>query len=205
MLDISVIVPVYNSEKYIEKCLDSLVSQTIKSYEIIIVNDGSTDDSLKLIKKYKNNNIKIISTKNNGIGVARNTGLKHAKGKYVAFVDSDDYVSPLFLEKMLNTAISKNADIVICDMYKVFDHDMLKDDKITFKNGNIRDNKEQLINIPLGPCGKLFSKTILTSLFAENLKYEDVPFVVSALLNSKNTIKLNEYLYYYIKRNNLNG
>lgn len=198
MLDISVIVPVYNSEKYIEKCLDSLVSQTIKSYEIIIVNDGSTDGSLNLIKKYKNNNIKIISTKNNGIGVARNTGLKHAKGKYVAFVDSDDYVSSLFLEKMLNTATSKNADIVICDMYKVFDADTLKDNKITFKNGNIKDNKEQLINIPLGPCGKLFSKTILTSSFAENLKYEDVPFVVSALLNSKNTIKLNEYLYYYI-------
>ena len=200
---ISVIVPVYNSAKYLNKCLDSLVSQTIKSYEIIIINDGSTDDSLEIIKKYINiyNNIKLISTQNNGIGIARNIGLKQAKGEYVTFVDSDDYVSNDFLEKMLKNAIVSKADIVVCDMYKVFNNKIVKNDKIEFNSGMIKENQEQLIKIPLGPCGKLFSKDILTISFAENLKYEDVPFVINALLNSKNTIKLDDYLYYYVIHN----
>lgn len=199
MIDVSVIVPVYNASRYLSKCLDSLISQTIESYEIIIINDGSTDNSLEIINNYKNNEkVKIISTKNNGIGIARNNGLKQAKGKYVLFVDSDDYVSEDFIEKMLQKATEETADVVICDMYRVFDDTKIKSDKIKFGDGTINNEKNQLLNIPLGPCGKLFLKEILTTNFAENLKYEDVPFVINALVNSKNTVKLNEYLYYYV-------
>lgn len=199
MIDVSVIVPVYNASKYLSKCLDSLISQTIESYEIIIINDGSTDNSLEIINNYKSNKkVKIISTKNNGIGIARNKGLKQAKGKYVLFVDSDDYVSEDFIEKMLQKVAEENADVVVCDMYRVFDGIEIKSDKIEFNDGVIKNEKEQLLNIPLGPCGKLFSKEILTINFAEKLKYEDVPFVINALINSKNTVKLNEYLYYYV-------
>lgn len=199
MIDVSVIVPVYNASKYLPKCLDSLVSQTIESYEIIIINDGSTDNSLEIINNYKlNKKVKVISTQNNGIGISRNNGLKQAKGKYVLFVDSDDYVSEDFIEKMLKKATLENADIVICDMYRVFDDAKIKNDKIEFNDGIIKNEKEQLLNIPLGPCGKLFLKEILTINFAEKLKYEDVPFVINALINSKKTVKLNEYLYYYV-------
>ena len=111
---ISVIVPVYNSAKYLNKCLDSLVSQTIKSYEIIIINDGSTDDSLEIIKKYINiyNNIKLISTQNNGIGIARNIGLKQAKGEYIAFIDNDDEYDKNLIRDNLKLIVDNNADIV---------------------------------------------------------------------------------------------
>lgn len=200
MVKISVIVPVYNSSKYLDKCIDSLVNQTIKSYEIIIINDGSTDNSLDIINKYKKNNsmIKVISTKNNGIGTARNIGLNNSSGKYVAFVDSDDYVACDFLEKVYKKAISSKADVVVCNMYRVINKEVIKSKEIKFNDGTIKDSKTQLINIPLGPCGKLFLKENLTVPFAEKLKYEDVPFVVNALLNSKNTVKLDNYLYYYV-------
>lgn len=199
MIDVSIIVPVYNSAPFLAKCLDSLISQSIESLEIIIINDGSTDDSLKIINNYKakKNKINLISTKNNGIGVARNIGLKQAKGKYITFVDSDDYISDNFVEEMLLKAKQTNADIVVCDMYKTFNHNLTKSDPIKFESGNLEHQPKQLLDIPLGPCGKLFSKKILKTAFAENLKYEDVPFVSNALLNSKNTVKLDKYMYYY--------
>lgn len=199
MIDISVIIPAYNCDKYINKCLDSLETQTINNFEIIVINDGSTDNTLNVLSNYskRNNNIKVIDTPNNGIGAARNLGLKKSTGKYLIFVDADDYVSPNYLEKMLKKAKEDKADVVVCDMYKVFMDKVVEDEKIVFKDGNIKNNKEQIINIPLGPCGKLFSKSIIKTNFAENLKYEDVPFVFDSIINSSNTVKLNEALYYY--------
>ena len=203
MIDVSIVVPVYNSEKYLERCLSSLFSQTYNNYEVVIINDGSTDNSLNIINKYKeNNNIKIINTKNNGIGIARNIGLENAQGKYITFVDSDDYISKKYVEELLNCAEKNKADIVICDMYKYINRNEIKCPSISFNDGDITSNKEQIINIPLGPCGKLFKKHILTKGFAEHLKYEDVPFVINALTNSKRTVKLNEYLYYYVIHGN---
>lgn len=205
-IKVSVIVPVYNSEKYLKKCMDSLVNQTLKDIQIIVINDGSQDNSKDILdmylKKYSKK-LKVISTKNNGIGMARNLGLKHAKGDYVFFVDSDDYIAQDALEIMYNTAINKNSDLVICDMYRVFnDVDVKKSESIIFSDGSLKENQTQLITIPLGPCGKLFSREILTIGFAENLKYEDVPFVVNALNNSKKTVKQNSFLYYYVIHSN---
>lgn len=203
-IKVSVIVPVYNAEKYIEKCVESLVNQTLKDIEIIIINDGSTDNTLNILNKLsKSSSIKVMTTKNNGIGITRNNGLKKAKGDYIFFLDGDDYIENNALELMYNAAISKKADIVICDMYKVFnDNKVKKSLKIDFCDGDLKENKAQLIQIPLGPCGKLFKREILKNSFAENLKYEDVPFVSSAINESKNTIKLNKPLYYYVIHSN---
>lgn len=198
---VSVIVPVYNAENYIKECADSLVNQTLQNIEIIFINDGSKDKSLDILKEYSKkykSKIRIISTKNNGIGITRNTGLIEAKGEYIYFVDSDDYIALDCLDKMYKIAEEEKADLVISDMYRIYnDKDIKETEKITFNNGSLIDNKNQLIQIPLGPCGKLFKKDIITTKFAEKLKYEDVPFVASAIKNSKNTVKYNEFLYYY--------
>ena len=99
-VDISIIVPVYNSYKYLNKCIDSLINQTKKEIEIIIINDGSTDDSEKIIKSYKDDRIKYYKNKTQGIGKTRNFGIKKACGKFLMFIDSDDYIALDCCEKM---------------------------------------------------------------------------------------------------------
>ena len=118
MIKVSVIVPVYNVEKYLEKCLDSLVNQTLKEIEIIIVNDGSPDNSHKIIDKYtkKYKNIKAYLKENGGLSDARNYGLKKASGEYIAFLDSDDFVKEDMYQKMYEKAKSGNFDMIVCDL-----------------------------------------------------------------------------------------
>ena len=110
---VSIIVPVYNVEKYLEKCLDSLVNQSLHDIEIICVNDGSKDDSLDILEKYakKDSRIKIINKQNQGLSAARNDGLKVAAGEYVGYVDSDDWVDLNFYEKLYESAKKYNAEI----------------------------------------------------------------------------------------------
>lgn len=117
---VSVIVPIYNSENYLNRCLDSLVNQTLKNIEIILVNDGSKDNSLHICKEYsKNDNrIKIIDGENSGVSIARNKGLDIAEGEYVGFVDSDDYIDLNTFEEMYKIANEKNVDIVVCNFYR---------------------------------------------------------------------------------------
>ncbi len=119
--DLSLIVPVYNAEKYLKKCLDSLCNQkTSYQYEIIAVNDGSTDSSLEILEEYKreNQNIRIITQKNQGISAARNIGIENAYGQYIGFVDNDDFVTENYCEVLLKKAFEKNADIVKCGHFR---------------------------------------------------------------------------------------
>lgn len=117
-IKVSVIVPVYNTARYLEQCLNSILNQTLKEFEIICVNDGSTDDSAKILEKYsqKDKRIVVINQENAGVSVARNAGLNCAKGRYIAFVDSDDYIKKNFLEVLYTTAVSTEADITACDI-----------------------------------------------------------------------------------------
>ena len=117
MAKISVIIPVYNCEKFIEKCLQSLVNQTLTDIEIILVNDGSTDNSQKIIEKFSDTRIKLINKKNGGQSSARNVGLDVANGEYIGFIDSDDWVDSDFFEKLYNTAKKYNADISISNFF----------------------------------------------------------------------------------------
>ncbi|MEI3161840.1 MAG: glycosyltransferase [Lachnospirales bacterium] len=111
---ISIIVPVYNAEKYICQCMDSLVNQTLESIEIIAIDDGSTDNSLNILEKYKNNDsrVKIICQKNSGASVARNKGLEMAQGDYIFFLDADDYIDNSAFSAMYENAIKYNVDII---------------------------------------------------------------------------------------------
>lgn len=116
MIKVSVILPVYNEEAYLAKCLDSICGQTLKEIEIICVDDGSTDASLSILRAYeqKDSRIKVITQKNQYAGVARNRGMKEAAGKYLSFLDSDDFFDENMLEKMYDRAENMEADIVIC-------------------------------------------------------------------------------------------
>lgn len=116
MVKVSVIIPVYNVEKYLEQCLDSIIHQTLEEIEIICVDDGSTDNSLNILYTYqkKDNRIQVIEQKNQYAGVARNNGIKAAKGKYVIFLDSDDFFETNMLESMYNQAEKDNSDVTIC-------------------------------------------------------------------------------------------
>ena len=118
MPKVSVIVPFYNVEGYIEKCLETLVNQTLKEIEIILVNDGSTDRSIEIVKKFIKEypeKIVYLEKENGGLSDARNFGLKHAKGEYIAFVDSDDYIEIDMYENMYNLAEKENSDMVECN------------------------------------------------------------------------------------------
>lgn len=119
---VSVIIPVYNSEKYIEECLNCVMGQTYGEFEIVVVNDGSTDSSEKIINalKEKDNRIKYVKQENAGAGEARNTGIQNASGKYVIFLDSDDKIKEDYIEKLVNEIVTKQQDIV-CSGEKYFD------------------------------------------------------------------------------------
>ena len=143
MVKISVIVPVYNVEKYLDKCLNSLVNQTLKDIEIIVINDGSPDNSQTIIECYskKYSNVKSYVKRNGGISDARNYGLKYASGEYIAFVDSDDYVDLSMMEKLYNKAIENSYDIVECNLHMVDDNGNLLKDVNTNQKKDIFDEQ----------------------------------------------------------------
>lgn len=197
---ISIIVPVYNVERYIDKCLNSLVNQTLDDYEIIIVIDGSEDGSIDIVKQYYERYPSIITyyeTTNKGLSAARNYGLKKAKGEYVGFVDSDDYVSEKMFEKMYNYAINNECDIVVCNYYKVTEDEkskMLLDISKT-------DVKEDII-IKSKPYAwnKIYKRNIFEEYdieFPEGLIFEDICTVYPLLMQANKIGYVKESLYYY--------
>ena len=127
-LDLSIIIPVYNAEKYLDKCLDSILNQDTKyKYEVICINDGSSDNSLSILNEYKSkySNIKVISQENKGISVTRNVGIENASGKYLGFIDNDDYVNKDYIERLLSIAYKEKADIVKCNFVNFTDNKIL--------------------------------------------------------------------------------
>lgn len=207
MMKISVIVPVYNVEKYIDKCLNSLKNQTLKDIEFIIVNDGSTDNSQKIIDKYVkiDNRFKSIKQKNGGQGSARNIGIEIARGEYIAFVDSDDYISEKMFEQMYLSAKTNNSDVVICGDYCVNVNGKVLRKELLNLNGKVL-NKNQMVDVlfdKMAVWNKIYKKTffnILNVKFREKKWYEDFDFSMKILLSTDKIYVLNECLYYYLQR-----
>lgn len=138
----SIIVPVYNVEKYIKKSLDSILNQSFKDYEVIVVNDGTKDNSIELIKDYP---VKIINQKNQGLSVARNTGVKHATGEYIIFIDSDDWIEKDLLKK-LNKSSSDSPDLIRFQIQEVYeDGKTIKFNELPFENKNGTDAFEEIV------------------------------------------------------------
>lgn len=205
MNKVSIIVPVYNTSKYLNSCIKSLLHQTLEDIEIILINDGSTDSSESIIKKYKDKRIKYISKKNEGIGKTRNLGIDTATGEYLSFIDSDDYVEPNFCEKMYEKAIKDKCDIVICDYYEDHNYGLKEIRFPTFKDASLKENPDILTLVNLGPCNKIYKRSLFKdkeNRFVESLKYEDAPLVVKLLLKAKKIGKVDECLAHYVIHEN---
>ena len=199
--DLQIVVPIYNSEEYLEQCLDSLINQeTSYSYIIVLINDGSTDNSYEIIKKYINNpKVRLINQENKGHSGARNAGIKLIEAKYISFVDSDDFVSPLFVEQMVNNALCHDADIVQCRMFSFSN----KHPKV--KNNKYKISKIDQENISGITCCKVYKSDIFSNLvFPDGFWFEDSIYLLSIALSKKmNCYNLSSQLYFY--RDNKNG
>ena len=199
---VSIIVALYNKQKDIKKCLQSLLKQTLEDIEIIVVNDCSTDNSLEVVRKIKDKRIKVINNrKNKGIGKTRNIGIAHAKGEYIGFVDADDYVEKKMYEAYYNFVTKNNLDLLTSDYYKIINSkkNYFKVDNFEFTNINCNKNIINLINY--GPCNKLFKKDLIINnniMFSETTKFEDVIFVAKAISKAKKVGYLNEAYYNYV-------
>lgn len=203
MPKISIIIPIYNVEKYLKKCLDSVINQTFQDTEIILVNDGSPDNSQIIVNEYKKKypkKIKFYIKENGGLSSARNYGLKYAKGEYILFIDSDDYIDCTMVEKLYSSIEKNHSDIAMCDFIKVYENKTKKDYVKTFY-GDEYDKKNFLMSSP-GVCIKLVKRKIIKDnkiKFMENVWFEDVAFSLKLILMSSKISYVNEGLYYYFK------
>lgn len=204
---ISVIVPVYNVEKYLEECLDSLINQTYNNIEIILINDGSTDNSLKICKKYKkiDSRIILINKKNEGVSSARNVGLRKATGKYIMFVDSDDYLE-LEAVELLSEYVYRDT-LVIFGFNRVYKNRVIKmlDDNLLIKSKNEME-RSMFLNNNIGGyiANKVFNKNIIDKYniyFNEKLSFcEDLVFILEYIKYCKKYKYVNKSFYNYRMR-----
>lgn len=212
MTKLSIIVPVYNVEKYLPKCLESLIKQTLKDIEIICVNDGSMDNSLTILKEFasKDSRIRIINNQHQGVAKTRNTGIEQSTGEYIGFVDSDDYIDIDFFEKLYNSATKSNSDIAIASILK---------HKNFFNIYNAKYTKEETaitIQDKIKLCedkkhfffyawNKIYHSGFIKEnniKFSEGQIYEDVMFAIKALYYSNKIISVYGTKYHYIEHEN---
>ena len=203
---VSIIVPIYNAEKYLNKCLDSLTKQTKKELEFILVNDGSTDKTEEIIKEYQDKRIKYFKNKNQGIGKTRNFGISKSTGKYLMFVDSDDYLEKDACEILYKKISKEGADLAICDFYKVYENGKTEEIHLPkFSSTTLKKTPSLINDINLSPWNKIYKRELITKnnlKFIENLKYEDAPFVINAMDKAKKIVKVDECLNYYVIHGN---
>lgn len=197
---VSIIVPIYNTAKMLDDCITSIIKQTYKNIEIVLVNDESTDGSYEIAKSYqeKDERIKLYSIPHRGVSAARNYGLDMAKGDYIQFIDSDDHVEENMIEIMLNKMIETNADIVACN----YTHPSIKNYAMDeeFDTTKIEDCLKyyQYTFAAVVPWNKLYKRNIITSRFDEEVSFcEDDLFGLSNLFNSKKLVTISNVLYHY--------
>lgn len=203
---ISVIVPVYNTAEYLERCVNSIINQTYKNLEIILIDDGSTDRSGKICDKFKEEDtrVSVVHQKNSGPSVARNYGLSIAKGEYIGFVDSDDYIAADMYEQLYGSMRS-GIDIVCCGSINIDRHKRTVNCKVTCKKSFDRENAIfELLksdNISFSAWDKLFKKNVINDIrFPENRLCEDLPFIYQAVKQSKGIVHIGKVKYFYCYR-----
>ncbi len=216
MVKISVIVPVYNKEEYLDICLDSLINQGFKDFEVICVNDGSTDSSLAILRKYAelDKRIKVYSKQNEGISCARNFGMKHAKGEYLTFVDSDDFLSPVALEKMYAVMCENKADFMFSYIFQLYGMTgnvlelppkkefEMHINKPVFNEQDL--NAEFYIKMLSSVCGKMYRRSFIKDIkFLEGTILEENVFFAECWLKAKRISYYLEPLYFYRKQSSV--
>lgn len=204
---ISIIVPVYKAEKYIHRCVNSILAQTFVDFELILVNDGSPDNCGLICNEYanKDSRIIVIHKKNGGPAEARNVALDIAKGEFIGFVDSDDYIASDMYEKLLDASVSNQANISMCGRYDVFANEIKP--SFSFNGNEIWESKkaiENLLtwnNIDSAPCDKLFKKNLFDQVkFPVGRFCEDIFVLPQLLFNAKKIVHIGESKYFYFHR-----
>ena len=196
---ISVIVPIYNTEKYLPKCLDSLASQTYPDVEFILIDDGSTDNSGAIVDQYKDPRFRVFHTGNHGLSAARNFGIEQARGEWLMFVDSDDWVEPGFCEIPYQAAVHDGADLVIFYTYNV------KNGRGKVRNPSthteIIDREKAIKNGSTAVWNKLYKRELFTGIhFPEGRVCEDIAITHKILMKAKRIIMIPDHLYYHVYR-----
>ena len=206
---VSIIVPVYNVEQYLEDCIDSMLNQTLKDIEIILVDGHSTDKSGYICDKYKkiDSRIKVIHTEDKGVSYSRNIGIKAAKGDFIGFVDSDDYIDKDMYKKLYDLCIENSSEISVCKLGRKVDGKIINyEDNEFFK---VMDNEEAMEELFKGTlyrfslCNKLFKKDLFKQItFPEGRIHEDLSTTYKLFANANKVSYINYIGYIYVKRNN---
>ena len=203
---ISIILPVFNSEKYIKRCLDSLVNQTYKDLEIIIINDGSTDNTLKICKGYNDDRIKIINKKCKNISLVRNVGLDIFKGDYVYFIDSDDYIEKDTIEYLYNLCESNNVSMATTKCLDIYNYDFkVKNDKEKITLLSSEDYMKRVLlstNREVAIWNKLIKRDVIKDLRFYDRIITDILFTYRVVLNVDKVIFSNQIKYFYFNHGN---
>lgn len=210
---ISIIIPVYNSEKYLEKCFNSIKKQTFNDIDIIFINDESTDNSLELLNQFQknNSNVRIINQPKSGAGAARNKGINSAEGKYILFIDSDDWIDETLCEKLYNNSLLNNPDIVMFDSFFFDDkkQNYTEGGFLNISNWKNHTDENSLHNFNdcrrvfygnLSCANKMYKLSFLKEdniSFKENFVFEDLIFHIYSLLKAERITIINEKLYTY--------
>ncbi len=203
---VSVIIPVYNTAQYIERCLQSVIIQTFTDYEIVVIDDGSTDNSWQILQKYSHNKrIKLLQKQNGGLSDARNFGLQNASGNYFAFVDSDDWIQKDFLATMIHLAKKHHAEMVICNLQKVNEKEQVfkKLPQLSHLSEKIvlQDDFSIFGEASSFACNKLFKRELFDDeKFPLKLHFEDIATIPRLMLKCTIIAKTNCYLYNYFER-----
>ncbi|TVW32413.1 glycosyltransferase family 2 protein, partial [Streptococcus pneumoniae] len=209
MEKVSVIVPIYNIEKYLKYSIGGILKQSYKNLEIILVNDGSQDNSLAICEEYSkiDNRIKIISVENGGQGKARNIGLQHSTSDWILFLDADDYYDNNAVEYLVELAERYGSDLVVTPLRVVRDH-IQGGNASSIKNEKILNlNKDRLIEemyygrlLGATPCGKLYKREILEKWPFPDQLFEDLAIAYKHLMSAKKVAVSNQYYYNYYQR-----
>lgn len=225
-VELSIILPVYNVEKYLEKCLETMLNQKYQNFELIIVNDGTKDNSEEIILKYANDTrymskIKYIKKENGGLSDARNYGYKEAEGKYVTFFDSDDYISEYMYLNIMKKVKEFNYDVIVSDLYMEYEDINSKNNskngsfnKLVYVSSNVKsdnknlsleDKKELLKNMYIAVHNKIYKKEVIDRVFGDipfikGMLYEDICFTYKLIPNINSIARVEEPLYYYMQR-----
>lgn len=208
---ISVIVPVYNSEKNLKKCIESVLKQSEKELELLLINDGSTDKSAEICRKYekRDKRVHVIDKENEGVSAARNTGILYAKGEYIQFVDSDDYLEPDMCKILLQAVQEQKTDFALCGFYHIFQgrniEKVPKTCEILDREGFCAEflglYEQGFLNMP---WNKLYRRDLISDYFETDLSLgEDLLFNLSYLENVEKISVVQKPLYHYIQERNV--
>lgn len=204
---ISVIVPVYNVQKYLEKCIESILSQTYKNIEIILIDDGSTDNSGKICDECveRDSRIRVIHQKNKGLSAARNRGIECSKGKYIVFIDSDDYIHNRMIEILYQAIIENHAELAICDFKYVYEYNKDEKEIVSPIQNEVLNNNEVIEKLfeknawyYIVAWNKLYKKELWDNIrFPVGYIHEDEAVIHHILIKCKKVVTVKQKLYYY--------